>query len=136
WRWGVSRIDDPANTAQWQAGSHALMALPPGDYQIHSSALGSENSWIEWPQPVRVEPNQATIVRIDNSVRLEIATSLGNFWRWQLINSGRPDQVVASQSGDQHEMVVPPGEYQLVSSAVGSENQWIIWPQKVEVQAG
>jgi hypothetical protein len=136
WRWGVTRADDPANMLQWQSGSHDLMALPPGEYQVQSSSLGSENEWMVWPQKIQIQPDQQVALRIDSSARLDMPQNLGNFWRWQLARFGRSDQVVQSQSGDQRNMIVPPGEYQITSSAFGSENQWIVWPQKVQVQSG
>ena len=111
--------------------------VPPGEYQLSSSAVGSENQWIIWPQKVEVRAGSGTSLKIDSSMHLDLAPELGNpLWRWAVTPFGNPSQTIQWQSEDERTIILPPGEYQLSSSARGSENQWIVWPQKVQVRAG
>jgi hypothetical protein len=57
-------------------------------------------------------------------------------WRWRMVSSGKPDQVIQTQDPDHLTEIVPPGEYQIASSALGAEGQWIVWPQKIQVRSG
>jgi RHS repeat-associated protein len=137
WQWRVVNADRPDNVIQSQDAKHLAMSLPPSEYRVQTSALGSENQWVAWPQKIQVQPGNQAPIQIDSSLRLDVPPDLAKLiWSWRVVNSARPDQVIQRQDGNHRTVLLPPGQYQIETSAFGSENQWVVWPQKIEVQLG
>jgi hypothetical protein len=38
--------------------------------------------------------------------------------------------------GTQHSLLVPPGDYQIATEQIAYQGQRVVWPQKIQVQAG
>jgi hypothetical protein len=136
WQWSVVDPANPARIIQWQSGQHPLMALPPGEYQAAMQPDPYNSQRVVWPQKVQVQPGQQVTFKLDSGVRLEMPQQMGPLWRWQLVSFGKPDQVVQWQSGDLRAMVVPPGEYQVAMQPDPYNSQRVVWPQKIQAQAG
>jgi hypothetical protein len=97
-RWAVTPFGNPSQTIQWQSGDERTIILPPGEYQLSSSARGSENQWIVWPQKVQVRAGQQTKLRIDTSLKVNLPPDARNLlWRWEVVRFGRPDPPIQSQ---------------------------------------
>jgi len=136
WRWFAVDASDPGRVIQWQSGQHPLMALPPGEYLVAMQPIEFHSQRAVWPQKIQVQPSQQASFTLGSGVRLEMPQQMGPLWRWQLVSFGKPEQVVQWQEGDQRVMVVPPGDYQLATQPVEFHSQRVVWPQRIQVQAG
>src|SRR5690242_7080543 len=65
WQWRVVNADRPDNVIQSQDAKHLAMSLPPSEYRVQTSALGSENQWVAWPQKIQVQPGNQAPIQID-----------------------------------------------------------------------
>jgi uncharacterized protein YbdZ (MbtH family) len=137
WRWQVVRSGRLDQVVQELEAGQRITILPAGEYQVASSGMGTERQWVLWPQKIQVRPGQQATFVMDSGLRLDMPQDLGTkLWRWEVVRSGRLDQVVQELEADQRITILPPGEYQIGSSGIGAERQWIVWPQKVQVQSG
>jgi hypothetical protein len=75
-------------------------------------------------------------IQVDSSLRLDVPPDLAKMiWRWRVASSARPDQTIQNQDANHRTVILPPGEYRIASSAFGSEQQWVLWPQKIQVRS-
>jgi RHS repeat-associated protein len=137
WRWRVMGPGTPPKVVQELDANHKTVSLPAGEYQVASSGSGAENQWIVWPQKVQVQSGQQPTFAINSGLRLQLTAPFEHtLWHWRVVAFGHPDQVVEEVNEDHRGMILPPGDYQVASSGSGAENQWIVWPQKVQVKSG
>jgi hypothetical protein len=134
-RWSAARADDPANTVQSQGGAHPFMALPAGDYQVTIQPSQYEGQGVVWPERVHVGPDAPVSLRLDSAVHLEVPQQLAQL-RWSLVQAGKPEQVVQWQNGTQGSLLIPPGDYQVMTEQSIYEGQPVVWPQKMHVAPG
>ena len=134
--WRVVHAGNPAQIVQELDANNRTIILPPGDYQISTAGVGTEFQWVTWPQKIQVQPGQQATFTINSGMRLEmpqeIASSLSH---WQVRAFGS-DRVIQQLDANHRITILPPGDYQVASTGVGTEYQPVIWPQKIQVQPG
>jgi hypothetical protein len=136
WRWMLAPYGQPDNVMQWTSGDQRVLAVPPGDYQVASQPNQFDSQRVVWPQRVQVPRDQEVTFTLGSGARLEMPKEVGQPWQWQLLGYGQTDKVVQWANGDQHVIVVPPGDYQVALQPTQFDSQRVVWPEKIEIAPG
>ena len=69
-------------------------------------------------------------------MRLEMPQQIASkLSRWRVLRFGNEHAMVELDANHQT-TVLPPGDYQISTAGVGNEYNYLVWPQKIEVQFG
>jgi hypothetical protein len=133
--WALVRPGQPNQPVQKNEGDDRVMLVPPGEYEVMLQQH-YDSDWLVWPERVRVEAGQQTVVSLSNTgsvVWLEVPEGVA-LNEWALVRPGQPDRPVQKNEGDDRVMLVPPGEYEVLQQHYDSD--WLVWPERVQVEAG
>jgi hypothetical protein len=139
--WKLVSAENPGQAIQYYWNSMAeerTMLAPPGEYRlvVHPSQFDSRE--IEWPEPVVVEANGMTTVRLNSGVRFVLLPEAGDVYSWSLYAAGEPagGEPVQSywSSSALRFMLVPPGEYRLAAKPLQFTSLDQLWPATVVVR--
>jgi hypothetical protein len=107
------------------------LVLPAGEYQIETSAFGSENQWVAWPQKLQVRSPGQAVSKLDSGIRLAGAGA-GDSSQFRLLD--RNGATIQSWSGRTLEPF-PPGTY-VVQARPNPDAQWKQIASDLEVRPG
>lgn len=139
--WKLVSAANPEQVLQyyWNAmAEERTMLAPPGEYRLVVHPRQFDSREIEWPEPVVVEPNDVTTVRLNSGVRFALMPEAGDVYSWSLYAAGEPagaEPVQSYWSGSTLRfMLVPPGEYRLAAQPSQFTSLDQLWPATVVVQ--
>lgn len=135
--WKAVRADRPKEVVQWHYGSHPVMLLPPGEYQvvlIQPVQFGSQD--LPWPGKVGLKEGRQVTVGLDSGVVLDMPKEAGPLHAWDVARGEKGDQRVQWHYANQRVMLVPPGEYRVAVQPVQYSSERLVWPEPVTVKQG
>src|ERR1700682_5450209 len=133
-KWSAVEPGNPDRVIQWQSREHPLMALPPGEYQVAVKPDEYYSERLVWPQKIQVQPDQVVTLKLASGIRIEVPQEVGGVARWEVMKSGKPEQVLQWHRSDRLVTPLPPGEYQVAVKPDEYYSERLVWPQKIVVQ--
>jgi PKD repeat protein len=135
-RWEVVKADKPNEVVQWQYAAHPLMLVPPGEYLVAVKPTQYNSERLVWPAKVTVKDGEPTVVKLESAITLDMPEAVGPLYRWEVVETGKPERVVQWHLADVRSMLVPPGEYLVTVKPTQYNSERLVWPAKFTVKEG
>ncbi len=159
-KWDVVKAGKPDEVVQTQYGWQPVMLVPPGEYQVAVTVLGTseKDQRFLWPTVVKIAQDEHVVLNLDSGIILEAPRWAGPLWRWdrvpdakgkgtttvgvgpvfrwEVTPASKSDEIVRWHYGTSPVMLLPPGEYRVAIKPTYLENRRLLWPQVLKVEAG
>jgi hypothetical protein len=138
-RWEAVYADKPNDVVQWQSGKHAVMLLPPGDYQVAIRPTEFNSARLLWPGVIHLAEDQHVSARLDSGVAPpDELTAFPAAYDWAVLPADAKGRRIPVQHarGSWSPLLVPPGTYRWALHTVEFNSAPVVFPETITVSPG